>query len=144
MSGVIRAMATVTMATTTPSTATTTRSRPRRRRIWFSSGVSLVLGLGLLALAVPRTLAAFSALDAAPALYDANREREPKSDELARGIEGLKKSVAWVPSQKRFIDLAFLELVLALDMPAESPERSEALKDAEAHSVAGLSLNPAS
>jgi hypothetical protein len=105
--------------------------------------LSLALALGLFALAVPRMLAAFAALDAETALYEANWERKPAPNDLAAGIAGLKRAVDWVPSAKKFIDLAFLELALAVSLPADSPERTQALRDAEAHSIAGLALNPA-
>lgn len=102
-----------------------------------------MLGTGLLALAVPRTLAALGAIEAEVALYEANWERTPTPDDLTSGIAGLKRAVEWAPSAKKLIDLAFLELVLALSLPVDSSQRNEALEDAEAHSIAGLALNPA-
>ena len=132
------------MATTTPSIATTTRNRGPRLQAWLVASIALTLAGGVLVLAVPRTLAAVAALDAETALNEANWERTPKPDDLTRGINGLKRAIEWVPSSKRLIDLAFLELVLALSLPEGSPARNASLADAEAHSIAGLALNPTS
>ena len=106
------------------------------------AGLSLLLGIALLVLAVPRTIAAWAGLDAQPALHEVNRAQTPKPDDVVAGIAGLKRAIEWVPSARRFIDLATLEFELGLSLPADDARRQEAFESAQAHFIEGLSLNP--
>ncbi|UYN97259.1 MAG: hypothetical protein KIT25_10125 [Enhydrobacter sp.] len=106
------------------------------------AGLSFALGASLLALAVPRTMAAWAGLGAQPALHEVKEAREPRPEDIAAGIAALQRAIEWVPSAKRLIDLATLELEEAKRLPIGEPRREEMLRSAEAHFVEGLSLNP--
>ena len=125
---------------------------PPRRRLRRSANhrdvvsIALVAALGaaLLLLGVPRTIAAWQALAAQPALEKLEVGKVTPSDaELADGVDGLKRALAWVPSARRFTDLAFLEVEQVLRLPPGNPKRAALLASAERHLVDGLIANPA-
>lgn len=134
------------MATTTPSTATTTPSDRQRAgggARWTVAGLSLLLGAGLLVLAVPRTIAAWAGFDARITMYDdVNRGRAPKPEDAVAGIAGLERAIEWVPSASRLIDLATLEFEVGKVLLVTEPRREQVLRSAEAHLLQGLARNP--
>lgn len=107
-------------------------------------GLTAALGAALLVLGVPRTIAAWEALAAEPALEKLQVGRKRASDaELADAVDGLERSVAWIPSARRFADLAFLEVEQAIRLPLEDPKRTVLLASAEQHVIKSLVANPA-
>lgn len=101
------------------------------------------LGLALLVLAVPRTIAAWFALGAAPALDKLQMDKSPYDAELVTGISALERSIFWIPSGKRLTDLVLLLAVQAERLPPDDPRREDLLKQSEQHLVNGLLANPA-
>jgi hypothetical protein len=123
-------------------------SAAKKRSIsWRQSiaiALSAVLGAALLVLGVPRTIAAWEALAAHPALekLEVGKVR-PSDEELAEAVAGLERAVAWVPSARRYADLAFLEVEQVLRLPADDARRAALLARAEQHLVDSLLANPA-
>ena len=131
-----------------PSTAATTRTDPAGSRWYVRIGrlgpalVSAALGVALLWLAVPRTVAAWASIDAQPALEKLQSGKLPTDAELSLGTDGLRRAIGWVPSARRLTDLALLELEQALRLPADAPTRAALLAQAERDVVEGLVANP--
>src|SRR5690349_24419113 len=79
----------------------------------FSRGAAVVICSGvavaLLVLAVPRTIAAWSSLEAQP-VFDSLLRNRPVSDaDLAAAIAAQERAVGWFASSRRLITLAPLE-----------------------------------
>lgn len=100
------------------------------------------LGLLLVALAAPRTIAAWSAFAAGPALETIFNGHTPSDDDLNAAALGLERAVSWSSSGSRLTNLALLRAVQAERLPADSPHRQELLMQAEDLLVRGLSANP--
>jgi hypothetical protein len=105
--------------------------------------LSAGLAITLLALGVPRSVAAWASLAADPPIEKLQTAKTPTDAELAEGIAGLQRALAWVPSARRMTDLALLEAEQALRLSGEDPKRAEAFARAERHLVDGLMANPA-
>lgn len=134
------------MAITIRNTGTTTISRRTRwgtARSRIGAFISLLLAVLLVALALPRTVAAFIGLGAERALYDVSWGRTPQRPDVVAGIAALSRAIEWQPSAKRLIDLASLELELAFSKPTDDAGKTTMAADAERHLVEGLRLNPA-
>jgi hypothetical protein len=101
-----------------------------------------LLGFALIGLAVPRTIAAWSALAAGPALDAIFNNRAPSDDELDAAVQGLERAIAWSSSGNRLTNLALLRAVQAERFPVDNPHRQELLMQAEELLVTGLSANP--
>jgi len=129
------------MATTTRNTATIIRSRQPHAG-WLISGLSFALGLALVWLAVPRTLAAWAAFAAFPASLDVSWGRTPSVQSADAGIEGLQRAIRWSSSAEYLGNLGALELAKALGARPESPEQDQAALDSERHLTEALKLNP--
>ncbi len=100
------------------------------------------LGLLLVMLAAPRTIAAWSAFAAGPALGTIFNGRTPSDDDLNAAVSGLERAVSWSSSGSRLTELALLRAVQAERLPADSRQRQELLAQAEDLLVRGLSANP--
>jgi hypothetical protein len=125
-------------------------ARPRRHRLPPRRGaivaiaIPVALGIALLVLSVPRTIAAWEALAARSVLDElAVGKSTPSDAALADGVGGLKRAISWVPSSARLADLAFLEVEQVLRLPPSNPERAVLLASAERHLVDSLAANPA-
>jgi len=119
------------------------RRRSANRRDVVAIVLSVALGIALLGLSVPRTIAAWYALAAQPVLEKLLIAKEPPSDaEFAHAIAGLDNANAWVPSARRLTDLAILEIGQLLRLPRSDPKRAILLASAEQHLVDGLVANP--
>jgi hypothetical protein len=125
-------------------------SPPRRKRrsaSWRRLAAivpTAALGLALLVLGVPRTIAAWEALAASPTLEKLEIGKiRPTDAELAEAVAGLESAIAWVPSGRRYADLAFLEVEQVLRLPPNDVRRKTLLVRAEQHLIDGLSANPA-
>jgi hypothetical protein len=101
------------------------------------------MGGCLLALAVPRTVAAWEALGAQPAIQKLEIGARPSTESVDAGIAALTRSLQWVSSSRHLTDLAMLELELARWMAAAEPMRSTWLARSEEHLIEGLTANPA-
>ena len=116
--------------------------RPRARPL-VATVLCGAVGLALLVLAVPRTIAAWSALGARPALDKLQMDKLPYDAELAVGVLALERSISWTPSGRRLTDLALLEAMQAERLPPSEPRRDELLARSERHLVDGLIADPA-
>ena len=104
-----------------------------KRGRWFDRAAgfgTLLVGSGLLALAVPRTIAAWNQLGAQPALQKLENGQRPSIEELKAGIEALEVPIRWTPFTMdpfglRLTNLAMLELELVTRL---SPRRRAAGK----------------
>jgi hypothetical protein len=103
----------------------------------------LILGVALLVLAVPQTIAAWKAIPAGLALEKVSNGRRPTTAELRDGVEALRRSVAVIASGHRLVELGTLEFLQALEMFPNNPTRKALLETSEAHLMAGLKDNPA-
>lgn len=115
---------------------------PARIRRFTPALLSAALGLALLWLAVPRTVAAWATLDAQPALEKLQSGKLPTDAELSLGVAGLRRAIGWVPSARRLTDLALLEFEQALRLPADASARAALLAQSERDLVEGLAANP--
>lgn len=101
------------------------------------------LGILLMTLAVPRTIAAWSAFAARPALDTIFNGRTPSDSDLNAAVLELEYAVSWSSSGGRLTNLALLRAVQAERLPFDSPQRQELLMQAEDLLIRGLSDNPA-
>lgn len=126
-----------------PAVQSTQRS-PKQPAVRHMVAIVSCAGLGLLLvmLAAPRTIAAWSALSAEPALEAIFNGRTPSDDDLSAGALGLERALSWSSSGSRLTNLALLRAVQAERLPVDSPHRHEMLKQAEDLLVRGLSANP--
>lgn len=96
----------------------------------------------LLALAVPRTIAAWQGHLAEPVLQWLAEGKPVTDDELARAVARLSGAAVWVPSAPRLRDLALLEFNQAARLHAADTARAGLLQSAEAHLRAALREDP--
>lgn len=132
-----------------PEAAEGARSRRRHTRSARRGDVVPIvmvatLGIALLVLGIPRTIAAWESLAASAVLEKlAVGKSTPSDAELAEGVDGLERAIAWAPSGHRLADLAFLEVEQVLRLPPTSPQHAALLASAGQHLVDGLLANPA-
>lgn len=105
--------------------------------------LSGMVGLALVTLGIPRTMAAWYNAAAEPALQKLNMQGTPSAEELATGVAALQRSLLWDRSARRLADLSWLELVQALPLTQADPLRGELLAHSERHLVDSLVANPA-
>ncbi len=103
---------------------------------------TLLVGCGLLALAVARTIAAWNQLGAQPALQKLENGQRPSIEELKAGIEALEVPIRWTPFGLRLTNLAMFELELATRLSPGDAQRAKLLERSESHLVAELLQNP--
>ncbi|QQS14156.1 MAG: hypothetical protein IPK81_08260 [Rhodospirillales bacterium] len=113
-------------------------SRARRRM----AVVGLILGAAIVALGLPRTVAAWRAMGAEPALSALAARRTPSAAELAAGEAALRGALAWNESGRRRGDLALLLMARAESRGADTAARRADLDEAEALLLAALPLSP--
>jgi hypothetical protein len=111
-------------------------------RRWLAAALSSALGLGLLALAVPRTVAAWNSMDGADLFAALALGRTPENDRLDAAMAGLKLAVAEVPAGNRYYMLASIELDRYRRLPATDPARPPWLEMAEGDLKRALLANP--
>lgn len=121
------------------------RARSLTRAVWrgVTPVVSVLLGGLLIYLSIPRTIAAWTSLEAQTAIDKLQNGKLPSDQELVHGASALQSALAWAPSPRRLTDLALLELEQASRLPVASPARNELLVKAELHLIDGLVANPA-
>jgi hypothetical protein len=137
----------VAMDRTDNSNVPATRSKQRLARQLAVRPVFTIvscagLGLLLVILAAPRTIAAWSALAAGPALDTILSGHTPSDGDLNAAVLGLERAVLWSSSGGRLTDLALLRAVQAERLPVDSPHREAMLMQAEDLLLRGLSANP--
>lgn len=115
----------------------------RKVRELAAAALLAIMGVLLLALGIPRTVAAWESLAALPAIRNVQYNRPPTFEELVEGDRGLTAALKWIPSAERLTDLAMLELEEAYRFGPSDPQRAKFLDSAERHLVAGLIANPA-
>jgi hypothetical protein len=103
----------------------------------------LLVGGALLVLAVPRTVAAWTALGARPAMAKLEYNRAASRQELIECVEAYEGAIQWTRSALRLTNLATCELALASMAVAGGPDRAMWLARAEEHLVQGLIDDPA-
>lgn len=103
----------------------------------------LLLGLALIVLAVPRTVAAWKGVQGLPALDKMKANETPTAAQLTTCVEAYTGSLRWVQASFRLFNLGTCEFEIALAKPLDDPERGEWLKRAEQSTFRGLVANPA-
>jgi hypothetical protein len=100
------------------------------------------LGLSLLALAIPRGVAAITFLgqSASSELLSGGR---PSPAELANAVKVIESALRWSSPNRYLSSLSLVEFQLALTFPAENPERAKWIDRAEQHATAALKASPA-
>ncbi len=109
----------------------------------FQMVPSLLLGMALLGLAAPRTIAAWSSLDALPAFESLWAGKRPSDDDLAAAAAGLTRSVSAVPTSDNLVKLGEIELTQASGTDVDRAARSDLLAKAERHLTDAVMANPA-
>jgi hypothetical protein len=102
-----------------------------------------LLGVTLLVLAIPRTVAAWAARDMEPSIAKLNRAVRPSRDELIECVKAGQEAVHWVGSARRWANLSRCELELARQAPRNSSVQFLWLARAEDHTKKSLLANPA-
>jgi hypothetical protein len=104
----------------------------------------LVFGLGaaLLALAIPRGVAAitFASQSASSRLLSGGR---PSPADLADSVTVIERALRWASPARYLSSLSLVEFELAQAFPPDSPGRATWIGRAEQHALAALKANPA-
>jgi hypothetical protein len=100
------------------------------------------LGAALLALAVPRGVAAitFASQSASGSLLSGGR---PSPAELADSVPVIESALRWASPARYLSSLSLVEFALARAFPPDSPDRAAWIGRAEQHATAALKANPA-
>lgn len=106
------------------------------------TALALVGAVFLIGLSVPRTIAAWRALEAEPTLAKLQIGESPAPQELAVAAAALSSAQAWSSTGRRLSDLALLEMVQATHFFPRDAKRAELLGSAEQHLIAGLAAGP--
>ena len=116
--------------------------RPKLSSRLFKIVPSLLLGGALLLLAGPRTIAAWSGLEALPAFENLWAGKTPTDGELSMAASGLTRAVAAAPSGEKLVDLGAVELLQAFAPDLDKAQRAGLLARSEQHVTEGLVANP--
>jgi hypothetical protein len=100
------------------------------------------LGAALLALAIPRGVAAitFASQSASSNLLSGGR---PSPEELANGVTVIERALRWAAPTRYLASLSLVEFQLALTFPPGGPDRATFIGRAEQHAIAALKASPA-
>jgi hypothetical protein len=127
-----------------------TNSKRRKRPKLAHSGqgivvicAALVLGVSLLVLAVPRTVAAWTSLGVRPAMAKLEAGEPPTVEELTECVEAGEEALRWTRSSVRLGNLGSCEFALARAASTDASERAAWLARAEEHTQQSLIENPA-
>lgn len=115
---------------------------PSLRR-WLATALSAFVGLGLLVLAVPRTIGAWHAIEGNDVYQALALGRSPANDRLDAAISCLDLALEWVPSGERFYMRASAEWERYRRLPTTDPARNEVLARIVRDLKHVLSANPA-
>jgi hypothetical protein len=120
-------------------------SKQKRAYTWpalIVSTFAFVVGVALLALAIPRTVAAWTSLEVRPAMARLEAGEQPTAEELAQCIDAGERAIEWIPSSVRLANLGSCEFAQARQVSADSPERGDWLARAEEHTKQSLTYDP--
>jgi hypothetical protein len=124
-----------------------TRKQDRRRSIdWVRLTTAvffLGLGASLLALAIPRSVAAITFARQSAAAAVISGQRSPTPAELADSTKIMEDALRWAAPARYLSSLSAVEYRLALTFPIGSPDRATWLGRAEQHAISTLKANPA-
>jgi hypothetical protein len=101
------------------------------------------LGVSLLALAIPRGVAAITFVAGQSASSALLSGRRPSPADLANGVKVIETALRWSSPPRYLSSLSLVEFDLALTFPAGSPDRALWIERAEQHAMAALKANPA-
>lgn len=101
-----------------------------------------MVGLALVAMGMPRTIAAWYSTAAEPVLQKLQVQSTPSAEALATGIMALQRSILWDRSSRQLSDLSSLELTQAIASPRTDPQRNGLLLRSERHLAESLIANP--
>jgi hypothetical protein len=102
-----------------------------------------MVGLMLVAVGTPRTIAAWYDAEADPVLQKLQITGTLPASELATGVAALQQSLRWNRSARRLGDLSLLELAQARELLSTDPRRNGLLAQSERHLSESLIANPA-
>lgn len=115
----------------------------RRVRDLVPTAILATLGIALLGLAIPRTVAAWISLGAEPTMARLEANRPTTVQQLGQCVAAYDSALRWVSSPVRFANLGTCEFSLALATPTDTSQRADWLARAEEHTSKALILNPA-
>jgi hypothetical protein len=100
------------------------------------------LGAALLALAIPRSVAAITFIrqSATSSLLAGGR---PSPATLSNGVTVIEEALRWSNQPRYLSSLSLLEFELALNFPVGGPDRATWMSRAEQNAIATLKANPA-
>lgn len=113
---------------------------PRGRMVALISGLCAA---ALLALAVPRFLAALTLLPSAPTLERLQGLRPVDTGALERLIRNQRRALVWQSSGRTWTDLGLAQLLIAERLPDDDPRARQRFEAARQALVEGLSVAPA-
>lgn len=121
-----------------------TTGRGERSRVgrWLPMAISLILGLSLFWLAIPRTVAAWISIEGEAVFGKIWNVPPPSDTELKTAAAALRRAIEWAPTGKRLTHLALIEVTQAQRLAITAPERAPLLERAERHLTQGLSIDP--
>jgi hypothetical protein len=121
------------------------RRRVRRSPLRKAAAIAFpaILGIALIGLAVPRTIAALASLPAEPALAKIGSETSPTTAELEAAKRGLAFALQWSRSSRRLLGAAVVDFSLAMLPATEAPQKLSLLASAEQLLVESAGANPA-
>jgi len=106
--------------------------------------IGVSLGVSLLWLSIPRTMAAFLNLPGDPVLENIQLGKPVTIDDLNNFVSSRKNSLEWVESGRTWTDLGLAYLQLAKQVGYDTEEGTEYTAKSAQALKAGLSLAPAS
>jgi len=107
------------------------------------SAITLIFGMSLIVLGVPRTIGAFVALPSGPILNKIQFQKPVQQNELETLIESQEGSLAWGETGRKWTDLGLAQLLMAEQTVSEPSVRQGHIEDAIVSLKKGLSLAPA-
>ncbi|MEI6986740.1 MAG: hypothetical protein WCK65_11475 [Rhodospirillaceae bacterium] len=116
---------------------------PSLKGRFLAGMVSFVIGLGLLGLAIPRTIVAFVALPARPMIVALGDERILDNSDISGAVTALSNAMSWSDAARLRTDIALLLIGSANQAVADMPLRHQRLREAEGMLRQGLAGNPA-
>jgi hypothetical protein len=110
---------------------------------WLAAVVSVTLGVILLALAVPRTVAAWQAMEGEDVFRAIAMGHSPANDRLEAALASLTLAVDWMPSADRYYMLASVKVERYRRLTMQDSARSDWLALTVRDLEHGLIANPA-
>jgi tetratricopeptide (TPR) repeat protein len=110
----------------------------------IAAGLAVLVAIGLFALALPRTIAAFATIPSSGVLQSLQnlQEQPPASNALDALIASQQRGMIWVNNGRFATDLGLAKLLVAEGLPADNPEARKQLESAIQALRQGLALAP--